>query len=169
MLFRSGQRPANHPHRRIGALAALVGVWPAFRRLALARSFQVKPLLDFLSGLESPFWSHRHTLTSGASQRKIALIGRSHALELVANHLAPLALHEERMTRAAYLKLRASATNERVKRCAIRLFGSEESAKPWLKHLHRHQALLQIYQDFCLEDFSDCKQCPFPEQLAQWK
>jgi hypothetical protein len=34
-----GQRPANHPHRRVGALAALVNVWPQYRRLALARPF----------------------------------------------------------------------------------------------------------------------------------
>ena len=30
------------------------------------------------------------------------------------------------------------------------------------------QALLQIYRDFCLEDASECADCPFPEQLAQW-
>jgi hypothetical protein len=26
------------------------------------------------------------------------------------------------------------------------------------------QGLLQIYEDFCLQDNSDCAQCPFPEQ-----
>jgi hypothetical protein len=28
--------------------------------------------------------------------------------------------------------------------------------------------LLQIYEDFCQRDSSDCEQCLFPSQLAKW-
>ena len=164
-----GQRPANHPHRRIGALVELVKVWPQYRRLALARPFSAKALIDFLQSLEHPFWSYRHTLTSAPASAKVALFGRTQALELVANHLAPLAMHEDGMTYAAYHQLRNSAANDKVKRCGIRLFGSILAAKPWMRRVSHHQALLQIYQDFCLEDFSDCDKCPFPEQLNQWR
>jgi hypothetical protein len=90
-------------------------------------------------------------------------------MELAANHLIPIALHENGMTFKNYHKLRHSAANEKVRRCAIRLFGSEAAAKLWTRRLAHHQALLQIYQDFCLEDISDCKDCPFPEQLSQWR
>ena len=164
-----GQRPANHPHRRVGALAALTKVWPQYRRLALARPFAVKPVVDFLHALDHDFWSHRHTLTSTATPGRVSLFGRSHALELVANHLAPLAMRENGMTFRNYHKLRNSAPNDKVKRCAIRLFGSLKAAQPWTRRVCHHQALLQVYQDFCLEDFSDCHDCPFPEQLLQWK
>lgn len=164
-----GQRPANHPHRRTGALAALSKVWPQYRKLALARPFAAKPLIDFLQALEHEFWSYRHTLTSKASAQRIALFGRSQAMELIANHLAPLALHEGGMSFANYQKLRNSAPNDKVKRCSLRLFGSMKAAQPWLRRVAHHQALLQVYQDFCLEDFSDCRDCPFPEQLAQWR
>ncbi len=164
-----GQRPANHPHRRIGALSALVKVWPQYRRLALARPFSAKPLIDFLHGLDHEFWSYRHTLTSEASTQRVALFGRAQATELVANHLAPLAMCENGMTFESYFKLRNSAPNDQVKRCSIRLFGSQKAAAPWLRRVSDHQALLQIYHDFCLEDFSDCADCPFPEQLAQWR
>ena len=164
-----GQRPANHPHRRIGALAALAKVWPQYRKLALARPFQAKPLIDFLQTLEHEFWLHHHTLTSSASVQRVALFGRTQALELIANHLAPLAMHEDGMTYKSYFKLRNSAPNEKVKRCSLRLFGSSKAAQPWLRHVCHHQALLQVYQDFCLEDFTDCQDCPFPEQLAQWR
>lgn len=164
-----GQRPANHPHRRVGALSALVEAWPRYRRLALARPFNAKALIDFLQTLEHPFWTHRHTLTSEASTRRVALFGRAQALELIANHLAPLALHEDGMSYTAYSRLRNSAANDRVKRCGLRLFGSAKAAQPWMRRVCHHQALLQVYQDFCLEDFSDCKDCPFPEQLAQWR
>ncbi len=164
-----GQRPANHPHRRVGALAALVKVWPQYRRLALARPFAAKPLIDFLQTLDHEFWTHRHTLTSAASAQRVSLYGRAQALELIANHLAPLAMHEDGMTWQSYYKLRNSAANEKVRRCALRLFGSTKASEPWVRRVCHHQALLQVYQDFCLEDFSDCKDCPFPEQLAQWR
>jgi len=164
-----GQRPANHPHRRVGALAALIHSWPQYRRLALARPFAVKPLVDFLHALDHDFWATRHTLTSTAAARRVAVFGRSHALELVANHLAPLALLEGGMSFHSYQKLRNSAPNDKVKRCALRLFGSLKNAQPWTRRVCHQQALLQVYQDFCLEDCSDCHACPFPEQLMQWK
>jgi len=164
-----GQRPANHPHRRVGALSALIKVWPQYRRLALARPFSAKPVVDFLHTLDHEFWATRHTLTSAAASRKVAVFGRSHALELVANHLAPLAMTEGGMSFKAYHKLRDSSPNEKVKRCSLRLFGSSKAAQPWLRRTCHHQALIQVYQDFCLEDFSDCINCPFPEQLLQWK
>ena len=164
-----GQRPANHPHRRIAALAALVAVWPQYRRVALARPFKVKPVLDFLGALKHPFWSRRHTLTSVETAQGLALFGRTQGLELVANHLVPLALREEGISFRDYHKLRHSAPNQKVKRCAIRLFGSMKLAQPWLRRVAHHQAMLQIYHDFCLEDFSNCDNCPFPEQLSQWK
>ena len=165
----SGQRPANHPHRRVGTLATLIARWPQYRKLALARPFAPKPLLEFLQSLEHPFWSHRYTLNSSVAGQKVALFGKPHALELLANHLIPLALHENSISYAAYRKLRSTNLNEKVKRCAIRLFGSQEAAAPWLKHISHHQALMQVYQDFCLEDSSACQDCPFPEQLAQWR
>lgn len=164
-----GQRPANHPHRRVGALSAIAAHWPAYRRLALAKPFRAKPLVDFLHSLKHPLWSSRHTLTSAPTGGPVAVFGRAQALELVANHLVPLALHEGSTTWRDYHKLRHSATNEKIRRCAIRLFGSESAAKPWTRRLCHHQALLQIYHDFCLQDTSDCRQCPFPEQLAQWR
>jgi hypothetical protein len=165
----NGQRPVNHPHRRVGALSALVAAWPEYRKVAFARPFSAKAVLDFLAKLEHPFWNVHHTLTSLPSARKIAPMGRSHGMELLANHLIPLALVEGGMSFDSYRQLRHSTTNEKVKRCGLRLFGSEQAATPWSRRLSHHQALLQIYQDFCLEDFSQCERCPFPEQLSQWK
>lgn len=165
----SGQRPANHPQRRVAALAALVKEWPAYRKLALAKPFHAKPLVDFLDALDHDFWSRRYTLASAATSSRVALFGRQQAMELLANHLIPMALHEGAFRFSDYFKLRSTAPNEKVKRCALRLFGSMEAAAPWLKRVCHHQALMQVYHDFCLEDFSECENCPFPEQLAQWR
>jgi len=163
-----GQRPANHPHRRVGALAGLAKDWPAFRKLAYSRPLDVRSLTAYLTKLADPFWSKRHTLSSVESARPVALFGQEKAVELLANHLFPLAIHEGEPF-DLYAKLPAGARNEKVRRCAIRLFGSEDAASPWLKKAVHHQALLQVYADFCLEDASDCKECPFPEQLLQWR
>jgi len=163
-----GQRPANHPHRRVAALAALAKDWPRFRKLAFSRPLDVKGIIAYLSKLDDPFWTKRHTLASAATARPVALFGKARAIELLANHLFPLALHEEEPFEN-YLKLPAGTLNEHVQRCAIRLFGSEDAAGSWLKKAAHHQALIQIYRDFCLEDASDCANCPFPEQLKQWR
>ncbi|MFN4872281.1 MAG: DUF2851 family protein [Akkermansiaceae bacterium] len=164
-----GQRPANHPHRRVGGLSALIKHWPTYRKLAFAASFSTKPLVDFLHSLRHDFWSHHHTLTSARSQTAISVFGKNLALELAANHLIPLAIHENRFTFKDYYKLRHASTNQKLKRTAIRLFGDEKTAAPFTRRLSHQQALLQLYHDFCLEDFTACEKCPFPEQLAQWR
>jgi hypothetical protein len=163
-----GQRPANHPHRRVAALAAVVREWPKFRKLATSRPLDADALVKFLSKLDDPFWTKRYTLASAATAQPLALFGKAQVIELLANHLFPLALHEGESF-DHYLKLAAGARNEKVRRCAIRLFGSEDAAATWLKKAAHHQALLQVYRDFCLEDASDCADCPFPDQLGQWR
>ena len=164
-----GHRPANHPHRRVAALAMLAQHWPTFRALALARPFSPKKLLDAVAKMSHPFWNFHHTLASARSDSAIALFGKTQALEWIANHLAPLALADDpAYDYTSYQSLRALSCNESVRRAGIRLFGNEALAKPWQKSLAHQQALLQIYRDFCLEDTSDCAHCPFPEQLSQW-
>jgi hypothetical protein len=64
--------------------------------------------------------------------------------------------------------LPARLTNRRVETAAIRLFGDEPRRSQFLKTVANQQALLQIYEDFCTQDNSDCAQCPFPEQMATW-
>lgn len=164
-----GQRPANHPHRRVAALAVLATHWAAFRRHALARPFAPRALTDFLAALEHPFWSRHHTLGSAPAARPLALVGRDRAHELLANHLVPLALAEDpAFSWDAYLALRAPAPNDKVKRATLRLFGARTDLPNLLRPLAHHQALLEIYHDFCLDDDSDCSDCLFPEQLRLW-
>ncbi len=165
-----GHRPANHPHRRVAALAVLAQHWPTFRSLALARPFHAKKLIDVLAALTHPFWNHHHTLGSQPAETTIALFGKTQALEWIANHLAPLALQDDpHFDYEKYAAIRALSCNESVRRAGIRLFGNEALAKPWQRSLAHQQALLQVYRDFCLEDTSDCAHCPFPEQLSQWQ
>ena len=164
-----GQRPANHPHRRVAALAVLAAHWAGFRRHAMARPFSPKAVIQYLRALSHPFWDHHYTLGSKPTARRLAMVGRDRALELLANHLVPLALHEDpEFSWDDYLRLPSPAPNTKIKRACLRLFGARDDLAALLRPLAHHQAILEIYHDFCLEDLSDCTECPFPEQLAMW-
>ena len=156
-------RPGNHPHRRVAALATAAAQWKSLSALA-KQNPPFKKFTTALSELNDPFWDRHHTLKSAQTENTIKLVGKSRLTEFLINTLYPLNIDDW----DSYSKVRAEATNQKVKRCCERLFGSLTLAKPHLKFAWQHQALLQIYQDFCLEDLSDCTECPFPEQLATW-
>ncbi len=162
-----GNRPINHPQRRLATLAAIAEQWTTFKKL----STNINVLNEWLTTLTEPHWDHHYTLTSKASEKKLALIGKDRIHEFVINHLLPLQINEKNTSKNAwqtYQEISPPAINEKVKRAHFRLFGERKDAKQFLKKAWHHQALIQIYSDFCLSDTSDCAQCPFPEQLAQF-
>jgi hypothetical protein len=162
-----GARPLNHPQRRLGALAILARTWPAFTK-ALARK-NAKNARDFFLELRHPFWNFHYTLTSEAAANEMAIIGDSRIADILANVLLPFFLAEGSDIWPAYEKLPARLTNRRLETGATRLFGSDPRRPLFTKTIAQQQGLLQIYEDFCLQDNSDCAQCPFPEQMHKWK
>ncbi|WP_018969117.1 DUF2851 family protein [Rubritalea marina] len=158
----SGNRPVNHPHRRVAALAAIASHWPKI----LSLSSSPRALAQYLNHLEDPFWNHHHTLQSKMNQKKLALIGKQRAHDFLINHLLPFAISQgQDDAQALYHQLAAPSKSQNIKRVAYRLFAENPVQEQFLRKAWHHQALLQIYQDFCLEDNSDCHSCPFPEQL----
>ena len=162
----SGQRPVNHPQRRLAALAQLVRQWPKIR--ALAERCEPAVIQDFCAQLSDNYWDFHYTVTSRKSARRMALIGDSRAAEMLANVFFPLAISRDEARWIGFKNLRASLTNQRVEIAALRLFGDSPRAREFLKFAALQQGLLQIYEDFCARDASDCARCPFPRQLAQW-
>lgn len=170
----SGTRPLNHPQRRLAALAVLACEWPRLQR-AWGKS-SVAAASDFFQTLKHPFWNFHYTLTSEASPKEMALIGESRAADILANVLFPFwAAHELKASASPsaqlwieYAKLPAQLSNRRLETAATRLFGNDSRRKEFLRTVAHQQGLLQIYEDFCMQDNSDCAQCPFPEQMATW-
>src|SRR5436309_9270660 len=170
----SGTRPVNHPQRRLAALAVLAREWPRLQRTSGKSS--VAAASDFFQMLEHPFWNFHYTLTSEASLKEMALIGDSRVADILANVLFPFwAAHDLEAPSSAnmrlwseYGKLRAQLSNRRVETAAARLFGNDPRRKEFLRTVAQQQGLLQIYEDFCMQDNSDCAQCPFPEQMGKW-
>ena len=162
----SGVRPVNHPQRRVACLAEIARNWSAFVEVCQS----TERLEAFFRDLKHPYWSHHYTVQSKRSERAMALVGRERLLDFQINHvLLARLMNGCRATWEYYLKVPAPTLSEKVERASVRLFGTEDRRKIYLKKAWQHQALLQIYQDFCLEDVSDCKDCPFPEQLSQWR
>jgi len=166
-------RPSNHPQRRLAALSILAREWTAFRK-SLAKHNAVA-LRKFLGKIDHPFWKSHYTLVADPSPNEMALIGESRSAEILANAIFPFwSAHESAGParadlRVEYAKLPARLSNRRLETAATRLFGDEQRAKNFLKTVAHQQGLLQIYEDFCLQDNSDCAQCPFPEQMQKWK
>ena len=147
-------------------------------------------MLLFLETVHDPYWDHHYTLTAARSARPVALIGANRATEMLANVFFPLSVAAHPALWPQYEKLAAAMTNRRVETVATRLFGDQpdpvtddagasgaavdavpaQEALPvrrqrWLKRAAHQQGLLQIYEDFCLRDDSDCERCTFPERV----
>lgn len=166
----SGIRPSNHPHRRLAALAAASVGWNRLSRPAQHRSrTYLERLRTRLAGLDHPFWANRYTLRSQPTKKPIALCGENRATEFVVNYSVPRWWFNDPEAAWDYLQtLRSSVVSDPVRRAATRLFGNRRDRRQFLRHAWQHQALLQLYHDFCLQDSSDCEDCPFPEQLQIW-
>ena len=161
----SGTRPLNHPQRRLAALAAIVAAWPRLLRSLGKDDLAAR---EFFLGLEHPYWNFHYTLTSDASAAGMALVGETRITEILANVVLPLRQLRGREVWPDFAKLPARLTNRRIETGAARLFGDDPRRPHFLRTVAHQQGLLQIYEDFCLQDDSDCAQCPFPEQMQKW-
>ena len=156
-----GIRPANHPLRRLAALAAIAQRWKSVR--TALQSGDPAHLQETLCSLEHPFWSFHTSWTSPRRQTPLALLGPDRVREIYANVVLPLAL--SRGQEPQWCDLPAGPSNATLKIVSARLFGG-----PLPRHLPKrlfiHQGLLQIYTDFCLRDHGECAQCRFPSLVA---
>jgi hypothetical protein len=162
----SGARPLNHPQRRVAALALIAREWNALNR-SLGKN-DPETVRDFFLNLRHPFWNFHYTLTSDAADKEMALVGETRVTEIFANVLFPLFAAEGREIWTDYAKLPARLSNRRVETAATRLFADDPRRRSFMNTVAHQQGLLQIYEDFCLQDDSDCAQCPFPEQMQKW-
>lgn len=162
----AGQRPANHPQRRLAALAQLVAHWPKVR--TLARRCEPAAIREFFAKLGDEYWDFHYTVNSKSAPRRMALVGESRVVEMLTNVFFPLAIADDEARWIGFQNLAATLTSRRVEVAALRLFGESPLARALLRRAAMQQGLLQIYEDFCTRDASDCERCLFPRQLAKW-
>ena len=157
----SGNRPANHPQRRVGALAVITADFDAFKRLCLAG--HTEELTKYLSSLTHPYWSTHVTLPSPPSPRPMALMGRDRILDFIINHLLPMKDDEHAWKH--YLSLRAGQAGTKVLSVHQSLLGGRPDAHAFLAKAWHHQALLQIHEDLC--SLHSCAICSLLRQMEK--
>ncbi|MBA2431942.1 MAG: DUF2851 family protein [Chthoniobacterales bacterium] len=163
-----GARPLNHPQRRLGALAAVAGDWSGFIHSLGEKPAAAGAVRKFLLGIRHPFWEQHYTLTSARAPQQMAMIGASRVAEILANVVLPFLAARGVEVWPAYAELPAQLTNRRLETAVTRLFGGDPRRRQFVRSVAHQQGLLQIYEDFCLQDGSDCAHCPFPEQMQRW-
>lgn len=166
----AGGRPGNHPQRRLGALSAMLRAWKRVAAPLLnADAWNRKALSDTLLSLDHDYWSRHYTLLAEPAAKPVALIGATRVQEILANVCYPLLVPEEASLWEEFKELPAMLDNQKVRRASLRLFGEDPRARLFQKRLFHQQGLLQVYEDYCLEDDSACAECPFPEKLKEWR
>jgi hypothetical protein len=160
-----GSRPNNHPHRRLGALAQIAAGWSDFRKLTT----DLDAAVAWFQKLSHPFWDFHYSLQSAAAPRRISLIGGSRVKDIVANVLFPLLMISGNADWTAFKSIRAELGNTLLEIVCLRLFGDAIRGQEHAHFLYQQQGLLQIFEDFCLNDRSDCRACRFPGLIGKWK
>lgn len=156
----SGSRPANHPQRRIGALAAVAADFATFHELCTID--RLKQVADYLTTLTHHYWSHHVTLPSKPSKRPMALIGKDRIKEFIINHLLPTDGSDRAW--GLYLSIKAAQPASAILTIHQRLLGCREDRATWLQYAWQHQALLQIHEDLCFRH--SCSLCSLLKQTG---
>jgi len=163
----SGVRPANHPQRRVAALAQIVRHWPVIE--TLARAANREGIRHFFSQLAHPYWDFHYTLTSKASAARMALVGETRVTDLLLNVFLPGAVTAAPEFWESYRELPAADSNRRVEIAARRMFGRSAMARQLGQRAMTQQGLLQLYEDFCMACDADCARCALPDRLDCWE
>jgi hypothetical protein len=173
----SGTRPANHPHRRIGAAAALLKKHPNLMEKVIgAIETDGDPAKLFLQ-VRDEYWSRHFTLGGRAQAKPVELIGAARAQQILTNVILPFAAayaaanNDERLAAKAldqYSALPAGELNGLLKLAGQQFFETATETRRYLKTERRQQGILQMLLDFCVNDKSICRLCRFPELAAAW-
>ena len=138
----SGIRPSNHPHRRLGALAAVATGFEHLRKSM--RDSGAKGFRACLENLDHPYW-HRHwNLRAAELAKPVALIGSDRVTDLLINAFLPSQPLD--IARAELDRLRGPYPSGRLLRASNWLVGN---VTPKLMRTAKdQQGLLQLYADF---------------------
>ena len=135
-------RPANHPHRRMGALAATASSIAPINQALESGSGD-----DFTEGftaLRHPFWERHASLAGDCLRKATSLIGSDRALDLLINVFLPALPHDDAWTKLCSLS--GPSPSRKVLGASEWLVGV---ARPAYCHsAMRQQGLLQLAEDF---------------------
>jgi hypothetical protein len=172
-----GQRPANHPQRRLALAAHWLARPDLPTRLAdwfstpIAENQLAPSLLKILTPGRDDFWSRHRTLRSKPMDRPQPLLGATRVADIAVNAVLPW--HWTRCVEGGDPRLQKTAETRffawpRAQDNAVlrllarqRLLGGAHSRR--LTGAAVQQGLMQIVRDFCSHSNAVCEDCRFPE------
>jgi hypothetical protein len=176
-----GQRPANHPQRRI-ALAAhwlAANTLPAKLERWCAKKFSdgemSAALLETLQIAPDEFWSWHWTIHSPRLKKAQPLLGASRVTDLAVNVILPwlwIRAFEgknpelQREIENRFNTWPAAEDNSVLRLARQRLLGN--ASRRALRNAAEQQGLIQIVRDFCDHSNAVCDNCRFPELVRGW-
>ena len=177
-----GQRPANHPQRRL-ALAAhwladdgLVGKIEHWCAADLADAKLAGSLQELLQIEPDEFWSWHWTIRSARLKKPQPLLGAGRVTDLAVNVILPWlwarALEGQNKKLQTLIEHRfnvwpAAEDNALLRLARQRLLGGGH--RRLFSGAAQQQGLMQIVRDFCDHSNAVCDQCRFPELVRGFR
>ncbi len=176
-----GQRPANHPQRRLALAAHWLAGGKLFFQLEgwcaaeLPEEKLAATLLEVLQIEPDKFWSWHWTLHSARLKKPQPLLGAARVTDLAVNVILPWLW--ARAVEGGNAKLQqameqrffawpAAEDNAVLRLARQRLLGG--TPRRSFQNAASQQGLLQIVRDFCDHSNAVCEQCRFPELVGNF-
>jgi hypothetical protein len=138
----SAVRPANHPHRRMGALAAAVHSFASIWRAV--ESGDSVSFAERFSALHHLFWERHANLDGQPLARTTSLVGSDRTLDMLINVFLPARPYREAWR--TLCSLSGPTPSRRIRKTSEWLLGFAEP--DCLRPAMRQQGLLQLAEDF---------------------
>ncbi len=175
-----GQRPANHPQRRL----ALAAAWSVAGDIAASLEHWcareagdhglVNSLLATLQVKPDDFWSRHWTLRSEPLKKAHPLLGATRVTDLAVNVVLPWLWSRaaegrneavQRRLEDRYFKWPAAEDNSVLRLARQRLLGGAHRRA--LPNAAAQQGLIQLVRDFCDHSNAICDNCKLPELVRE--
>ncbi len=154
------QRPANHPQRRVAALAASIPHWAEIENsLSASKIYQFEQII---SQLRHPYWQQRSCLGSARQARPSTLIGKERLRAFYINHL--LVQDSSPEAWRIYCQQKERQVPGKISRLAKLLAGDRQDLQTLLSNCYAQQGIIQMGIDFGSNSRRGAKL--FPAELA---
>ena len=170
----NGVRPLNHPLRRMMSAAWLITHYTDM--LSLVEKIMHGPagsagacFAESLALPETSYWHHRIALGSERQRRPSALLGSERIEAILLNVILPMAAAcglETGSVHKLTTAIKPEPMNQIMKQTVYYLFGPDYPSRLCKTAIQR-QGLLQIFNDYCINDRSQCQRCEFPGVVSR--
>jgi len=170
----AGQRPINHPQRRLMAAAILFGGQTALpdrlSSIDVERESWLSDSADLFKAADhANYWQSRLGLGGKPQPVPTALLGPDRIATIVTNVIAPWLMARagiaENSMPARLARLEPEADNAVTRQMAFNLLGHDHNPSLYRSAL-RQQGLIHLFYEFCLNARSGCATCRLPDAIA---